>query len=61
MTIKEMRELYKDLYTGLEKRISSLEQQVVNHCGQHTWDRIVGYLQLTLMIVVILLLKFKIL
>lgn len=57
MTKKEM----KELYNGLEKRIFNLETQIINHCGQHTWDRIVSYSQLTLMIIVILLLKFKVL
>lgn len=57
MTVKEI----KQLYISLEKRIHNLEIQVTNHSGQHTWDRIVNYLQLTLMIVVIILLKFKIL
>lgn len=57
MTVKEI----KELYDSLEKRIINLELQITNHCGQHTWDRIVNYGQLFLMVVVILLLKFKIL
>lgn len=57
MTIKEV----KKLYDSIELRIASLETQISNHSGQHFWDRIVNYAQLTLMIVVILLLKFKLL
>lgn len=57
MTIKEIT----NLYHGLEKRISNLETSITNHCGQHAWDRVVSYAQLTLMVLVILLLKFKIL
>jgi len=57
MNIKEL----KTLYDSLEKRIANMQVQITNHCGQHTWDRIVSYLQLSLMIIVIFLLKFKIL
>jgi len=57
MNVKEI----KQLYDTLEKRIANLEIQMTNHCGQHTWDKIVSYSQLLLTIVVILMLKFKIL
>lgn len=57
MTLKEV----KELYTSLEKRITNLQVQITNHCGQHTWDRIAAYAQIILMIIVIFLLKFKIL
>ena len=57
MTVKEITALYQ----SLEKRIANLELQIVNHCSQHTWDRIVSYGQLTLLIIVVFLLKFKIL
>jgi len=57
MNLKEV----KELYNSLEKRMANLEVQMTNHCGQHGWDRIVGYAQIVLMIVVIFLLKFKIL
>lgn len=57
MTVKEITVLYH----SLEKRMVNLETSITNHCSQHLWDRIVSYAQLTLMIVVILLLKFKIL
>jgi len=57
MNVKEV----KQLYDSLEKRVTNLGTQITNHCSQHTWDRIVNYSQLLLMVVVILLLKFKIL
>lgn len=57
MNVKEV----KELYDSLEKRVTNLGTQITNHCGQHTWDKIVSYSQLLLTIVVILMLKFKIL
>lgn len=57
MTVKEVTKLYE----SLEKRIANLETQIVNHCGQHAWDKIVSYINLALMVIVILMLKFKIL
>jgi len=57
MNVKEVTVLYHNL----EKRIINLETSITNHCSQHTWDRVVSYGQLTLLMIVILLLKFKIL
>lgn len=57
MTVKEL----KELYYGINDRLTNLEKALTNHCSEHTWDRIVKYVQLTLLILLILLLKFKIL
>jgi len=57
MTVKEL----KSLYDNLCKRMDNLDTHFTNHLSSHKWDRIVGYLQLILMVIVIPLLKFKIL
>jgi len=57
MKLKELQKLYE----GLDLRLINLETAITNHCSQHTWDRIIKYAQLVLMVVVILMLKFKVL
>ena len=57
MTVKEVKKLYE----RLERRITNLENAILNHCSTHTWDRIIQALSLIVMVIVILLLKFKIL
>lgn len=61
MTVKELKEFYKGLYDGLNRRLELLEIAVSNHTGKHTWKDVVNYINSALLIVVIILLKFKVL
>ena len=57
MTVKEL----KELYDGINKRLELMELAIINHTGQHGWDKVISYGNSALLIIVILLLKFKIL
>ena len=57
----DLQDEFKDFKKEIKDEIKLLQTQIINHSGVHRWDRIVSYLQLILMVIVILLLKFKIL
>ena len=53
MNVKEV----KQLYDNLAKQVANLSLQVTNHCGQHTWDKVLNGMYFLSVIIMFCFLK----